>query len=152
MRKALWNFALELYAQPGIEATCLALQDRHGEDICLLICGAWLDQRGLAYTPSRRDALRALAGEWQRLVIAPLRELRRCWKPAAAADDAVATLRQRLAQLELDAERELLARLEGLCTTWPLAQPGVPPQWLSALAQSSTDTVALARLVAAAGQ
>ena len=152
MSKALWNFALELYAQPGIEATCLSLQDEHGEDICLLICGAWLERNGVFCTAARLDQLRALSEQWQRQIIAPLRELRRRWKPGAAQDETLAALRQRLARLELDAERELLTRLESLCATWPTAAPGQDSRWLAALAGPGSDGTALARLAEAASQ
>ena len=150
MSKALWNFALDMYAQPGIEAICLALQDAHGEDICLLMCGAWLDRRGVPCTAARRDQLRALSEGWQREVIAPLRDLRRHWKPAAAQDATLATLRQRLAELELDAERELLTRLERLCAAWPAEARRERSEWLAALAGPRSDAAALARLVSAA--
>lgn len=51
MHTDLWNFALHLYARPGVEAACLALQDE-GADVCLLLCGAWLEAGRAGVTPS----------------------------------------------------------------------------------------------------
>src|SRR5690606_4607446 len=99
----------------------------------------------------RREAVRALAGQWQGELIAPLRALRRRWKAAAAEDTAIAGLRQRLAQLEVDAERELLARLEALCAPWPARETRPARAWLAALASPDSEATALARLAAAAG-
>ena len=45
----LWSFALSTYARPGVEAACLRVQEQ-GADVCLLLCGAWLEQRGVALT------------------------------------------------------------------------------------------------------
>lgn len=151
MSTSLWNFALELYARPGVEQACLRLQDAHGNDVCLLLCALWLDRRGVACTAPRREAVRALAGQWQGGLIAPLRALRRRWKAAAAEDTAIAGLRQRLAQLEVDAERELLARLEALCAPWPARETRPARAWLAALASPDSEATALARLAAAAG-
>ena len=149
MSNTLWSFALGLYARPGVEQACLSLQDEHGEDICLLLCAAWLGERGVACTPARGRQLREVAADWQRDVIAPLRDLRRRWKTAASQDAGLATLRRRLAELEQDAERELLRRLEAVAAPWPDRESGAAPQWLAALASPTTNAAALASLAAA---
>ena len=50
-----WAFSLEVYGRPGVAPACLALQDRHGLDVNLLLFCCWaasqgvtLDQRTLA--------------------------------------------------------------------------------------------------------
>ena len=45
----LWDFAQRLYARPGVESACLHLQEA-GADVCLLLCGAWLERHGIACT------------------------------------------------------------------------------------------------------
>lgn len=152
MSTTLWNFALGLHAFPGVEQACLRLQDEHGNDVCLLLCAAWLDQRGATCTVERCAQLQALAEEWQREVVGPLRLLRRRWKPTAGQDTALTALRERLAQLELDAERELLTRLEVLSAAWPVGTTAEQSQWLAALARPRSDVEALACLASAARQ
>ena len=49
MPSDLWDFAQRLYGRPGVEHACLQLQEA-GADVCLLLCGAWLQQRGVACT------------------------------------------------------------------------------------------------------
>ena len=67
----LWTFALACYARPGVETACLELQNQ-GADVCLLLCGAWLQARGVACS-ARLQALTALAAPWRGDVIEPLR-------------------------------------------------------------------------------
>ncbi len=145
----LWRFALACYARPGVEAACLALQEQ-GADICLLLCGAWLESRATACTPERIEALRAMAAPWQQAVVAPLRQLRRQWKPASTGDPALAALRDRLKQLELDAERLLLARLEDVCRAWDDKQPAA--DWLAELSPPAAGRATLQILRDAAHQ
>ncbi len=129
----LWSFALSLYARPGVEAACLRLQEQ-GADVCLLLCGAWLEQRGVALEPERLRALQQLAGSWQAKVITPLRQLRVQWRVMAQQDEALAALRERVKALELEAERQLLKRLEALAQGWPTGEVTGQQPWLEGLA------------------
>jgi len=144
----LWSFALSTYARPGVEATCLRLQAQ-GADVCLLLCGAWLEQRGVAFEPGRAQALQQLARPWQAQVVEPLRQMRGQWRAMAQQDEQLAVLRERVKALELDAERTLLMRLEALAQTWPIAEAMGYPRWLEGLAAENAtnlDHDALLRL------
>ena len=150
----LWSFALSTYARPGIEAACLRLQAQ-GADVCLLLCGAWLEQRGVALTAERLQALKQLAGPWQAQVVEPLRQVRMQWRSMAQQDELLAGLRERVKALELDAERVLLTRLQALAHTWPSAEVMSQQRWLERLAAedaANLDHDALQQLrVAATG-
>ena len=117
----LWSFALSTYARPGVEAACLRLQEQ-GADVCLLLCGAWLEQRGVAAAPEGMLALQQLARPWRTQVIEPLRQVRVQWRVMAQQDQLLAALRERVKALELEAERELLTRLEALAQAWPIGE------------------------------
>ena len=132
MNADLWSFALSTYARPGVEAACLRLQEQR-EDVCLLLCGAWLEQRGVALEPGRVRTLQQLARPWQAQVIEPLRQLRMQWRAMAQQDEQLAALRERVKALELDAERQLLTRLEALTQAWPTGEMTQQP-WLEGLA------------------
>jgi uncharacterized protein (TIGR02444 family) len=131
MNADLWSFALSTYARPGVEAACLRLQE-HRADVCLLLCGAWLEQRGVALEPGRVRTLQQLARPWQAQVIEPLRQLRMQWRAMAQQDEQLAALRERVKALELDAERQLLTRLEALTQAWPTGEMTQQP-WLEGL-------------------
>ena len=135
----LWSFALSTYARPGVEAACLRLQTQ-GADVCLLLCGAWLEQRAVAFEPGRAQSLQQLARSWQTQVVEPLRQIRVQWRTMAQQDEQLAVLRERVKALELDAERTLLMRLEALTQTWPTAEALSYPRWLEGLtAENATN-------------
>ncbi|MDF0734197.1 TIGR02444 family protein [Pseudomonas entomophila] len=150
MRSELWNHAVALYARPGVEAACLALQAQ-GADVCLLLCGTWLQARRVLPDAGRIDVLRAIAGPWQARVVTPLRALRQQWRADAAHDQQWAVLREQLKKLELDAERTLLARLEEVAQGWPASPQGPTGDWLAWLVPEPTcDHDALHQLRVAA--
>ncbi|WP_252273615.1 TIGR02444 family protein [Pseudomonas subflava] len=128
----LWSFALACYARPGVEATCLRLQD-DGADVCLLLCALWLERRRVACSAERLAQLQEIAEPWQRQVVQPLRELRRAWKAAARHDPQLAKLRDRIKALELEAERELLERLDQATRKWQATDNAVA--WLEQLVE-----------------
>lgn len=134
----LWSFALSTYARPGVEAACLRLQEQ-GADVCLLLCGAWLEQRGVARMPERIAALQQLARPWRMRVIEPLREVRMQWRAMAQQDAQLAELREQVKGLELEAERALLTRLEALAQTWPTNEVTGRDEWLEGLATEAAN-------------
>ncbi|WP_394560265.1 TIGR02444 family protein [Aquipseudomonas alcaligenes] len=140
----LWSFALSCYARPGVEQACLHLQDG-GADVCLLLCALWLERRRIACDEKRLAQLQAVAAHWQQQVVGPLRELRRSWKNDSAVDAGLARLRERIKALELDAERELLERLEEVAQKWQATDDAVA--WLEQLV-SDRDARELLRAAA----
>jgi uncharacterized protein (TIGR02444 family) len=118
MSSDLWSFSLTLYARPGVEQACLQLQSA-GVSVCLLLCAAWLGQRGIACDEQRLQQLRGVAQAWDADVVQPLRALRAQWKYAAAGDAELHSLREKVKSLELEAERILILRLERSAEGWP---------------------------------
>ncbi|WP_157956703.1 TIGR02444 family protein [Salinicola halimionae] len=112
---SLWSYALDRYARQGVERLCLILQDEHDWDICELLWIAWLSEQRRRPAPGADDAL-ATARAWQQEMTVPLRERRRRLKAEVRLQPRLAPLRQTLKQAELQAEREMLARLEALPT------------------------------------
>lgn len=146
MSSDLWSFAITLYARPGVEGACLRLQQQ-GADVCLLLCAAWLQQQNVACTPERVKALGAICEPWQQQVVTPIRQLRQRWREAAAHDDTLKALREQIKALELQAERELLKRLEETTTSWPTG--GAEGDWLTAIAgQHDRDALQTLRVAA----
>ena len=119
-----WRFSLRLYAQPGVEAACLALQAQ-GVDVNVLLLCCWLGRRGGALDRRRLGALLKAVGAWQQAVVLPLRQLRRTLKrPAWRVDaDARLRLRRQIVKAELEAERLQQLWLASRVNTLP-CQPG----------------------------
>lgn len=110
----LWDFSRQVYGRPGVEPACLALQDRHGVDVNLLLFCCWVATRGVTLDRQTLTAAEAAVAGWRNQVVRPIRALRRRLKretegfPAAA----VAALRGQLLEAELQAERLEQQRLE----------------------------------------
>ena len=146
MPKDLWDFALALYARPGVEEACLRAQDA-GENVCLLLCGAWLDARRIAWSADRQRLLQSLTQAHESTFIAPLRALRDSWRAAATSDTEVAVLREEVKQLELHAERLLLERLQAACQSWPADMSGGDAGAWHSWTRNLTDDTTLRQLL-----
>src|SRR5262249_6915793 len=78
-----WSFAVDLYGRPAVSEACLALQDRLGGAVCLLLFTLFV-ARGheIALDEGDFERLDAAVADWRREVIEPLRSLRRRLKGA----------------------------------------------------------------------
>lgn len=139
-REALWNFALEIYAQPGVATACVLLQDRLGVDVTVLFHAmhAACRHRRVLDDPSLAAA-DALIGPWRSEVIEPLRAMRRRIKhgiarvPPQLADET----RELVRRAELSAERAAMAVLgQSLGTTDAPMPPLTPDDLLSRICRS----------------
>lgn len=94
---AFWRFSLAVYRRPGVAQACLALQDRCGLDVNLLLFCLFAARRGQVLTPRVLRQAMARATPIQRGIIAPLREARRALKrQAELADPALAAAAKKL--------------------------------------------------------
>jgi uncharacterized protein (TIGR02444 family) len=154
----LWNFALTLYAAPGVADACLALQDAQGVDVPLLIYAAWAARHGCALEASDVARADARIRNWRKEVIVPLRGVRRWLKSALpltgpAEKDA---LREAVKTLELQAERLALEALASGGLAGPASRATVAPHHLAPViahfggAFADQDIARHLRIVAAA--
>jgi uncharacterized protein (TIGR02444 family) len=99
-----WQFSLEYYARPGVEAACLALQDEAGADVDLLLYLLFCARHGRALSGEEVARLDRLVADWRAEVVRPLRAIRRRLK-TGFPDIAAEALRSEVKRLELEAER-----------------------------------------------
>ena len=101
-----WDFSLAAYHRPGVAQACLALQDRSGLDVNLLLFCCWAGSQGWHLDFAALARLAAAVGDWQRSVVSPLRAARRHLKelPDETSSQAGA-LRRSVKDCELAAER-----------------------------------------------
>lgn len=101
-----WDFSLTVYVRPGVADACLALQDRLGLDVNLLLFCCWTGSQGRRLDSVDMARLVAAVGDWQRSIVGPLRAVRRRLKelPGDTSGQAGA-LRQAVKDCELAAER-----------------------------------------------
>lgn len=111
--EAFWRFSLAFYARPGIPDALIALQDRAGLDVNLMLFALWRGaMHGQGLQASELRAAAAAIAPLRREIVGPLRELRRRLKPVGDAD--IQALRRRVLGLELAAERAVQSRLAAL--------------------------------------
>ena len=122
-----WDWALAAYDKPGVAEACLILQDHFEQNVPLLLWGAWNADTGRKPDEETLEAACDMARAYERVVVSPLREIRRILKspvPDIETEHREA-LRTKVKALELDAERRLMLELEGLspAETGPARRP-----------------------------
>lgn len=111
--EALWRFSLALYQLPSVSEALIALQDRDGFDVNLILFALWLGLSGRGRLGS--DALAAAERATRAIrdeLVEPLRRLRRGLKDHPDAD--VRRLREGVKALELEGEKLVQTRLSRL--------------------------------------
>jgi hypothetical protein len=78
--------------------------------------------------------LRSVTEPWDSDVVQPLRALRTQWKALATQDAELNELREQVKNLELEAERNLLLRLERMAESWPQEDATDLTIWLEGVA------------------
>ena len=123
----LWRFSLDVYRRAGVQEACLALQERHGVDVNVLMLCCWAASpgaRSLGAAELRECMQRA--ERMQETVVKPLRTVRRSLKGGipGVGEDAAKELRQAVLRVELEAENIEQALLMQALPA--LAQDGTP--------------------------
>jgi uncharacterized protein (TIGR02444 family) len=114
---SLWRFSLAFYAVPGVARSLIALQDKDGLDVNLMLFALWLGVSGRGPLGSDGFAAAERAISTIRTeIVEPLRALRRRLRKNPDMD--LQCLREGVKTLELAAENLVqtrLARLGGSC-------------------------------------
>ena len=120
--EAFWRFSLALYARPGVAPALIALQDRAGHDVNLILFCLWAGAvRGLRLDTAMLATAETAVADLRRELVEPLRALRRRLKADPAAD--VQALRRQVLVLELVAERRVQYRLAAQTVPAAAAEP-----------------------------
>jgi uncharacterized protein (TIGR02444 family) len=98
----LWRFSLRVYAAPGVADECLALQERYGIDVNVLLFCTWMaaERRSILSTDDIEYCQRAVT-DWHARAVKPLRTARQAMKGLAGAE----AVRTQVKALELESER-----------------------------------------------
>jgi len=110
MDSPLWRFSLAVYRDAGVQEECLAVQERLGVDVNLLMFCAYVAaaEGAVLADDDVADAVAAV-GPWHGAVVRELRQVRQTMKPwgAASAGDFAPVaegLRTKVKGAELEAE------------------------------------------------
>jgi uncharacterized protein (TIGR02444 family) len=100
-----WEFSLQLYARHGVAEASLALQDRFDADVNMLFFVLWAAESRRILNVADISELIALVQPWRDEVVRPLRVARRFLKTTTWKTSETDSLRKRIQEQELDAER-----------------------------------------------
>ena len=110
----LWDFAVAIHGEPGVDVGLIDLQDNHGQCVSYLLWAVWAARHGRPVTEAELTVAAGLVWDWEAEVTAPLRAsrraLKRSWPPMT--DVRREALRTKVKAVELSAERTLLEALE----------------------------------------
>lgn len=120
----LWEFSNWAYEDEGVKKACLALQNRLGCDVNMIMFLLWLADSGIGQSRLAQylGAALKISREWQKTLVEPLRAVRNNLKDFSesgqlGADKAAVTaIRERVKACELDMERLQTAAMYGLVT------------------------------------
>ena len=122
--EGFWRFSLAFYALPRVAPALLALQDRDGLDVNLMLFALWLGISGRHPLDSGALAAAERAiGTIRAEVVEPLRLLRRNLKHQA--DEDIQRFRESIKVLELEGEKLVQTRLAHLARP---AASGIPTE------------------------
>jgi uncharacterized protein (TIGR02444 family) len=75
-----WSFSLSVYRDETVSAACIALQDRFGLDVNVLLFALFAGSRGRTLSRQDFEGLERSIAAWRENVVRPLRAVRRWLK------------------------------------------------------------------------
>jgi uncharacterized protein (TIGR02444 family) len=109
-----WDYALPLHESKGVGEAVIAMQDRHGVNVNVVLLSCWVGAsgRGRLGEEGVRKAIEA-AEVWNRDVVQQLRQVRRVMRPGIPPIDKSVSdaLRRRILEVEIDCERAEIVML-----------------------------------------
>jgi uncharacterized protein (TIGR02444 family) len=138
---AFWDFSLAFYALPDVADACIALQERNGVDVNVLLYMLFRARARSLLAPADIAAVDALARPWRETVVVPLRGVRRALKAAIGAVQPAASspLRDDVKRCERAAERLQQHMLE---SSAPAGSPAAAGTTVLACARTHVDAYA----------
>jgi uncharacterized protein (TIGR02444 family) len=115
-----WDFSISVYGREGVGPACIALQDRRGLDVNILLWCCWVGAGGKGGGGVIDEAAMGRAVDrvapWREAVVEPLRRARRAIHDAApeAIAEAAEALRRKTLSAEIDGERVAQLILAGV--------------------------------------
>ena len=119
-----WNFSNRVYQNDGVQEACLALQNKYGLDVNLVLFCCWSGALHGEFTEELFEQSLREASDWRQNVVEPLRNVRSWLKQEIqngrfSADSSVMGFRDAVKATELESERLQQIDLEHLADPSP---------------------------------
>ncbi len=109
-----WDFSIGLYEQEGVADACLELQDEFHVDINLILFCYWYGSRFGEVDQRLLREIIDFSTEWRDKVVQPLRNVRTWMKTNPGLTEQLESLRQKIKDSELAAEKLQQEEMERL--------------------------------------
>src|SRR5262245_30976055 len=116
-----WSFSLAVYGRPGVAPALIALQDRRGLDVNMLLFCCWAGTVGRSLSAEDIEGVEQIAELWQDDIVGQLGAVRRRLEGGFAGlpAEAVETYRKRVNELEIAGEHLAQEAMTGLLPAAP---------------------------------
>ena len=98
-----WRFSLAVYSRAGVAEECLALQEKAGADVNVLLFCAWTGTQAIVLSRDDIEQALRLVVAWQDNVVRPLRGVRQSMK--ALEHHESESFSARVKSIEIEAEQ-----------------------------------------------
>ena len=98
-----WRFSLAVYSRAGVAEECLALQEKAGADVNVLLFCAWTGTQAIVLSRDDIEQALRLVVAWQDNVVRPLRGVRQSMKVLDHHESE--SFRTRVKSMEIEAEQ-----------------------------------------------
>lgn len=102
-----WDYSCRVYGADGVSAALIALQDRLGIDVNVLLLGLWAGHSGLGvFDDEELDRVLDVSANWNRDIVRAVRSLRVDLRVGVASvpKELSDAIRQRILEVEIDCE------------------------------------------------
>jgi uncharacterized protein (TIGR02444 family) len=100
-----WQFSVRIYSAKGVAAECLAIQDKLGVDVNVLLFSVWIGTKGIRLSQAQLMEIKTVVQDWNGMVVKPMRAVRRALKDRRLPEEAVRAFCSFLTAEELKAEQ-----------------------------------------------
>jgi uncharacterized protein (TIGR02444 family) len=124
-KSPFWRFSVKFYAETGVAAACIDLQDKAKVDVNVLFFLLWNATQGRALNAAEVEAVEHAVGPWREMTVVPIRNVRRALKspPSVMSAETAEGFRTRIKAVELEAERLQQEALYHLAQSGRLGRP-----------------------------
>jgi len=128
-KHSFWDFSLKVYDADDVPAACIALQERRGIDVNLLLFCAWIGESGRGIlTESDLETALATTTAWNRDIVCALRAVRDRLKGGMPPIDTDRSNVLRKMILEIEVKSEHLEQIALAKAVSRPADPSIPSE------------------------
>jgi uncharacterized protein (TIGR02444 family) len=89
LENAFWRYSLHVYDAKGVAEECLAIQEKLGLDVNVLLFCVWIGMKGITLSEAQLVEINTVVQNWNAMVVKPMRAVGRTLKDKRLPEEAV---------------------------------------------------------------